>query len=135
MNIYKQRLLNTARAVRESPAPRRFHMGDYLHPDGVPSCVIGHYCARSDLQNIWRIMGGHIIPIVPYYTILHEHLGITSEENGSLFGASGCGNAKTVEEAARYIEAFVERKWPEAKLDPAFVALKEQLEEEAHEPA
>ena len=132
MNIYKQRLLNAARAVRESPAPHRFNMDYYLHADGTPGCVIGHYCARTDLQDAYRTtFGGHIIA-----TSLNDdplkHFGITGAEHNLLFSGRGCCGAQTVEQAARYIEAFAEHKYPgdEPRLDAAFVKFREALTEE-----
>lgn len=125
MNVFKQRLLNAALAVRQSPAPRRFTMLRETHDCGTPACVWGHYYLRTDLQNVFvphaerglaRLRG---IPngnsLAFYSREVREHFGLTYDESYQLFDVDGCGNAQTTEEAVAYIEAFCERKWPEPK--------------------
>ena len=67
----KTRLLNVARALRESPIPNAFTMRTYLHGDsydefyhdldaknwpcGTPACALGHYGARTDLQKTFKV--------------------------------------------------------------------------------
>ena len=117
MNIYKQRLLNVARACRETPYPKRFTMQYVWTSDRLPGCAYGQYLARKDL---WDVR-----PSTP-----HEHFNLSPIEATKLFGSAGCGNAQTPEAAARYIERFAEAEWPEAKLDPTFKQFRDTL---AHE--
>lgn len=60
-----KRMLNVAKALRESPAPKQFSMYSVVHdfvdgPDpkgfcGTPACAIGHYAARGDLQKLMKV--------------------------------------------------------------------------------
>lgn len=113
-----KRLLNVAKALRESPAPDQFTMGQYAHRCGTPACALGHYAARHDLQGQFVLHQGHdgIFCVgaddddVPYHDrrVLH-HFGIDGEDAERLFGPTGCGSAKTPIKAAEYIERFVEQ--------------------------
>lgn len=71
-----KRLLNVARALRESPAPHLFDMGAFVNDAewlsyksgrvefdpalenfcGTPACALGHYGSRPDLQHIVKIV-------------------------------------------------------------------------------
>lgn len=61
----EKRLLNVARALRESPAPEKFTMSMLVHdfvegkdPNGfcgTPACALGHYAARGDLQKLMKV--------------------------------------------------------------------------------
>lgn len=127
--IYKKRLLNVARALRESPKPKAFTMHCYVGGDtwdfdtshnwcGTPACALGHYAARTDLQRLMRILNGKAVYRESIYgssicyadECVLKHFGIYWSEAGCLFGSEGCGNAKTTKQAARYIERFVARK-------------------------
>lgn len=128
--IYKKRLLNVARALRESPKPKAFTMRFYVRGNegdcddtshnwcGTPACALGHYAARTDLQRLMRILNGEAVyrESINGYGICYadacvvKHFGIYWSEADRLFGPEGCGNAKTTKQAARYIERFVARK-------------------------
>ena len=106
----KERLLNVAKACRESPNPSMFTMNRYGHNCGTPACALGHYAARGDLQDEFYLSssgcfvahgGGGV------YMRTLEHFGITTDQEDELFGSEGCGCAETPEEAAKYIEQFV----------------------------
>lgn len=120
----KERLLNVAKALRESPNPQQFNMGRVTNPCGTPGCAIGHYVARHDLQSEFlpippddihmtdtggtghvRLRDGSAI----YFTSkrLLRHFDVENDEYEELFGGDGCGDAKTPIEAAEYIERFV----------------------------
>lgn len=133
----KERLLNVARALRESPNPDRFDMGLYVHdpysyepnddadileaPDGwcgSPACAMGHYAARTDLQDLLYIRddGFHRFRMAfsaTQQSAYHNsrkvlaHFDLDDEQIEELFGSFGCGFAKTPTEAAEYIEKFV----------------------------
>lgn len=125
MSIQAQRLLNVARAVRESPDPSRFTMSREIHNCGTPACAWGHYMFRDDLQDEFtpysdysgfarhRDGKGHLTYASD--EVLH-HFGITDDEAAELFSNEGCGYAKTALQAATYIERFVAKKWG---IDPA----------------
>ena len=113
--MHKKRLLNAARALRESPNPEKFTMRRYINECGSPACVLGHYAARKDLQ---RTFGVDTVArvlyrrnpkeIVGYYSLLvQSHFGISPWEAETLFNTSGCNGAITSDEAATYIENFV----------------------------
>ena len=127
MNVYKQRVLNIARALRESPVPQDFTMSIEFHPYGTPACAWGHYVHRSDLQDTFKMT----VPVCGYAQLVADpdrdcivfyspevlhHFGISREEASVLFERyDGCGGATTPIEAAEYIEAFAAKKWPEPK--------------------
>lgn len=124
-----QRLLNVARALRESPNPDKFDMVKYGHPCGTPACALGHYAARRDLQDAFGLRALSTSRdlyvthdgLTTWYDDfdVREHFRLDTydddEEEGwseaeELFGGRGCGGAKTAIEAAEYIEAFVARR-------------------------
>lgn len=72
--IQEKRLLNVARALRESQNPERFTMAGFVWGDrllglkdswvkpqveeswcGTPACALGHYAGRTDLQKTFKI--------------------------------------------------------------------------------
>jgi hypothetical protein len=117
----KERLLNVAKALRESKNPERFSMKTFIHgkwgetPEhwcGSPACALGHYVARPDLQSEFYVHESHMLRRNTHKAVFTQgfvdHFGIEFEEYDELFDEQGCGNAKTPEEAAQYIERFVE---------------------------
>lgn len=127
----KERLLNVARALRESPNPEQFHMSSYGHDCNTPACAIGHYAARPDLQDAFALdTYGWLIhrdgrPCNYFHEEVHAHFDITPEQSSLLFSGDtdgddfdedgepnrvwGCNSARTALEAAEYIENFVAR--------------------------
>lgn len=129
-SIHAQRLLNVARACRETSAPQGFSMQRYgngpagsIHRDcGTPACAMGNYAFRTDLQDVFTLdLDNAFYPLrakdhgAHYDSLITlNHFGISTEEAEALFGPAGCNNAQTHEAAATYIEAFVaERYQPE----------------------
>lgn len=124
MNIHAQRLLNVARATRETAAPGDFTMR-YFGDCGSPACALGNYAVRRDLQRVFYLGklpedGTRLFlrsvadnSLVSFSEgLVQRHFGISEAEAVELFSGVGCGYAKTPEAAALYIEAFVARKWP-----------------------
>lgn len=120
MNI--ERLLNVAKALRESKRPGNFTMRRYVNVCGTPACAFGHYAAREDLQDDFSINtkedphrhfdeGVHDrqtgAPIMYDAEKVCEHFGATYEQLVPFFEYNGCGNAKTASEAAEWIERWV----------------------------
>lgn len=127
MNIYKSRLLNVVKALRESPRPQSFTMKDTGGICGTPHCAIGHYAARRDLQNDFHLtFFGRMKCRERNWNVLDlaQHFGLSLNETYLLFGSDGCNNAQNPAEAIEYIEGFMDRKWP---ADPGVTKLKEQL--------
>lgn len=126
MNIYRQRAQNLIRALRESPDPAGFTMGCWARPCGTPACVLGHYAARSDLQDVFQfrrdrfgflvvahvVDGTSITPMDNYSKELLGHFGLMEDEAFELFSTRGCGSARTPEQAIAYIQSFMDKKWP-----------------------
>ena len=129
-----QRLLNVARALRESPNPEKFDMGRYGDDDcGTPACAFGHYAARQDLQDRFALVRRELrvsyaeaiyfsTDVLLRYTgemafydshLVLEHFGISWEEADDLFSVEGCGGANTPAQAADFIEAFVAKRMAE----------------------
>lgn len=135
--IQQKRLLNVAKSLRESKAPKKFDMNFYVHGDiwaesaefcGTPACALGHYAARPDLQKLLKIEirndgeentfaqlvhrdGGHNASYSQRSVI--EHFGVDQKEADALFAPNGCGGAKTPKKAAQFIERFVAQKTKE----------------------
>jgi hypothetical protein len=125
MNKFQeQNLRNVARALRESPDPSKFCMEAYFNGCGTPACAWGHYVARPDL-NGGRYRPKRFVTSITSYTstvgldgltraypwaVADEEFGLTEEETDELFSEEGCGWAQTPNEAADYIEAFIEDK-------------------------
>ena len=141
------RLKNLERALRDAAERElKFHMGawSYItadskdaagHPCGTPACALGHYAARSDLQDDFELkhrMNGIYLTEFGEKQIKYEgvqrsrdgfidcpfqaavrHFGITREEASNLFSSSGCGEATTPTEAADFINGFILEKYPE----------------------
>lgn len=117
----KERLLNVAKALRESKHPEMFDMNVHLHHEcGTPACAFGHYAARQDLQNAFKIVFDGRFRAYSIETTdeqsdsvwwddqcVLEHFDISDKEARMLFFARGCGGAKSPIEAAKYIERFV----------------------------
>lgn len=128
--IQRKRLLNVARALRESPKPEDFTMVGYANLCGTPACALGHYAARTDLQKVFRLVVSvyvanydgnrytnpplrlrarpRVRDAIGYaHTEVLEHFGINVPAAEELFGSRGCNRAQTAIEAAEYIERFV----------------------------
>jgi hypothetical protein len=116
--VNAERLLNLARSLREAAHKERFTMKRYVHTCGTPACAFGHYAGRPDLQDFVRIEGECIFYAQPDEDGDHlladyddpqtlKHFGISEEQAVELFREDGCGQARTADEAAKYIEDFV----------------------------
>lgn len=110
-DIYKHRLLNVAKALRESPNPEDFDMTRFTHC-GTPACALGHYAARPDLQQSFSISASGLLIGEKGLRVSHDgcsvmsHFGLTADEAEDLFGMSGCEGAMTTDDAASYIEHY-----------------------------
>jgi hypothetical protein len=114
----KERLLNVAKALRESPKPKAFTMVK-IHTCGTPACALGHYAARRDLQQMFQLSPDGTVSEMKigvwgatrstqcWLRFVAHHFDVTSREAYHLFGGFGCNNAQTPNEAAEYIERFV----------------------------
>lgn len=115
--IHKTRLLNVAKALRESPEPAYFTMSFYGHSCNTPACALGHYAARGDLQDTFILDSDGDVALMESGVMVgfsglptRDHFDISRGEAYELFDVAGCGGAKTADQAAEYIERFVERK-------------------------
>jgi hypothetical protein len=85
----KERVLNIAKALRESPNPDRFAMYDY-GSCSTPMCAFGHYAHRTDLQSEFK-MSEYGPVTVDDECIDHldpqvlEHFDFASEEEANQF--------------------------------------------------
>lgn len=120
-----ERLLNVAKALRESKHPEKFSMKDFANPDcGTPMCALGHYASRTDLQSDFYLIDpklrgstvnsplraavfGDDEPIGYDSRVVLRHFGIDYDAAEDLFGVAGCDDAMTPLAAAIYIERFV----------------------------
>lgn len=115
--VQKKRLLNVAKALRDDKDPQKFTMASF-GACGTPACALGHYAARKDLQNVFRLTRTGWLGLVGKRDNdlgidaeeVHKHFGINYDQSEELFGMRGCGGAKTPLAAAEYIEQFVARQ-------------------------
>lgn len=120
----KERLLNVARALRESKNPEQFTMLRHVNTCGTPACAFGHYAARADLQDefsintqedpcrfaadgVYHHRDGLKVPCGFDELAVLKHFDLSLAAVEDLFGGCGCNDAKTPLEAAEYIERFV----------------------------
>lgn len=112
----KERLLNVAKACRETKFPDDFTMAKFGHSCNTPACALGNYAVRNDLQRTFKLnKKGELrrrnrdgfVGIDD--DVVLNHFGITHDQSNELFAPYGCANAITPNEAAEYIERFVER--------------------------
>lgn len=109
-------------------------MTAYVKPCGTPACAFGHYAARPDLQDTFRLSEGMIffirngikeIEIGYSHPIVARHFGLQYTELEELFSSEGCGvgvidsngccviNYVEPKRVVTYIRQFVVRKWPQ----------------------
>jgi hypothetical protein len=122
--MHKERLLNVAKALRESKNPEQFSMTRHVNACGTPACAFGHYAARGDLQSefsidteqdpsrwpsdgVYHLIDGLAHPCSFDMSSVREHFDLSPAAIELLFGGDGCGDAKTAIAAAEYIEHFV----------------------------
>ncbi len=143
--VQAKRLLNVAKALRESQVPKAFTMSCFVNTEdylgdrfgsvpegfcGTPGCALGHYGARPDLQKLMEIKvyadndaclvykrqdPGEEYDVSQEDRRVQDHFGIDLQESHELFDFDGCGEAKTPKAAAQYIERFVKHKMNKAK--------------------
>jgi hypothetical protein len=107
-----ERLQNCIVALRDAN-PEHFSM-THVADCGTPSCVLGHYAARRDLQDEFRLtpQSNWMLDAngdEPNYDdpSVCDHFDLTEKEAAELFGSHGCNDARTPQEAIAYIEAFI----------------------------
>lgn len=126
------RLLLVARALRESDRPQAFCMSR-IHTCGTANCAFGHYVARRDLQQVFQFPLGDCADRIYEHThgntnnmilqgvwgatteigiwrrAIMDHFGLNFDQTELIFGPHGCNDAETAEQAAEYIERYVDR--------------------------
>jgi hypothetical protein len=101
--------------------PAQFDMKMFCNGNcGTPQCIFGHYAARKDLQDAFRITQSYAFSEFDIVETVHgelfdtrdvcAHFGITKQEYLALFSGEGCDGARTPAEAAAYILKFIARK-------------------------
>lgn len=123
--VFRQRLLNAARSVMEydhsEDRVRRgeIYMGGFIKSCGAPACVLGHYAAREDLQDDFKVFGFGIVHKYGGFSLgfdsgyVRKHFNLKSDELKSLFGEQGCGNATRAKQVSEYMNNFVAKKYPQ----------------------
>jgi hypothetical protein len=108
------RLLNVARALDEAPNPGEFTLSCYTHDCGTPGCALGHYAARADLQDAFKLADVELVTangeVIGYWDFeVLDHFEIHALQAEELFGPGGCGGATTSAAAAANVRDFVRR--------------------------
>jgi hypothetical protein len=102
-----------------------------VHTCGTPNCALGHYVARRDLQSVFQFplwacadrlyqerhcninnmilagVWGATRPVFMWRRLVQNHFELSEHQVEMIFGATGCNDAETAEQAAEYIERFV----------------------------
>lgn len=134
MNFERLEKLITA---LEGADPADFDMDTYGHRCGTPACVLGHFAARTDLQDIFLLVratsewhDGRPLVQTTYGwscdidgTEVCGYFGISQQQAFELFGpykyefdedgearvsAGGCGGAKTPLQAIAFLRKFID---------------------------
>lgn len=88
---------------------------DDEHSCGTPACAFGHYVARTDLQDTFRLgKDGDPLyietatqsPMGAGLSAANRHFRLEGE-GSRIFDADGCDNAETPGEAADFIQSFI----------------------------
>jgi hypothetical protein len=110
----KQRLNMVAKAVRECEHPELFTLYQYGTDEGIPTCPLGLYASRTDLQKLLFLNEtGNLCTTGEKWEIewddekISDHFGLSEAQVEILFGREGCGQADTPEQAAAFIEGFI----------------------------
>lgn len=92
-------------------------MVSIAHRCGTPACALGHYAAdkRSPFEIVEHLLTYKDETIYVDGAEVRMHFHINSGEAMDLFSENGCNNAYSPQEAADYIEDFVERRTQEEK--------------------
>lgn len=112
-----ERLLNVAKACRETKYPNQFTMSKFGWRCGAPGCALGNYAVREDLQDEFSLDAQtHELRLrrIPGFVGVDDerllrHFGIDYATSQKLFGTHGCGGAVSPEQAAQFIEQYAGR--------------------------
>lgn len=112
-------------ALRESPDPGSFYMGQWVRKIaseennwcGTPACVLGHYAMREAMRApgperrklVDEITHRAVTTIDSDSMEVTELGGLNCIQVAELFGSRGCGDAATLSQAIHYIERFIVR--------------------------
>jgi len=110
------RLNDCCDALRDNPGPESFTTSVFHNPCGTPACVLGHYETY--------ILKDHLFSsnLSTSYTVrAAEHFDVSFKESLELFGAWGCGGAKTAQQAIAYIEDFIIRHGGEVRVAASLI--------------
>ena len=127
------RLRNVAIALRDAAKDKllaqQFDMDRYGHAVdifskdtcGTPSCALGHYAARNDVQSFLKLnvngdlvyarkSKGRILGADFSDRRVRRYFGLTPTETANIFDTGGCNNAASPGWAALFIERFCNKK-------------------------
>lgn len=88
------------------------------HNCGTPSCALGHFALRGDLQRTFTLTSkGQLVLRKKKHRSLHadseeirDYFGLVDDDAELLFGSEGCNKATTPTEAADFIEAWIKNQ-------------------------
>jgi hypothetical protein len=104
-----RRLLRLAKILDSA---KRYDQQKLQHSCGTPACAWGHYVfslgERKRRQFLSTDMTG--FAVIRGIDQADNEFMLSWNEREELFGVSGCSNARTAKQAAKYIRAFVKRK-------------------------
>ena len=122
VKIGNRRLLKLADSLAKADTVHKrkgeptYYQGHFAHDCGTPACALGHWAAANTRRWITDVSCG--VPGIRNGSIGFEaakqDFALNDAEVIELFEASGCGNAKTAKQAARYIRRFVKSREKEA---------------------
>jgi hypothetical protein len=105
-------ILDTADAEHRRKGEPTYNQCVWSHYDGIsPACAAAHWEASPQGKRVSASEGGFMDHFaleikIPGLVPLGGHGSLESE----LFSGTGCGNARTAKQAAKYIRGFVRRR-------------------------
>lgn len=106
-------ILDTADAEHRKRKEPTYDQGQFTHECDTPACALGHWAAAHPRR--WRFNTGGTPELkfafakVAFDAAMDEFC-LDRGEVLDLFNSSGCGNARTAKQAAKYIRNFVARR-------------------------
>jgi hypothetical protein len=119
--INKQRLEKLIVAL-EGVKPKDFDMNNYVHTCGTPSCALGYFASRVDLQRKFVLakneqgymtcqlrVQDHDYPVDYEDAQVLGYFGINREQAEYLFGGGYPNDGKTPAQMRRKIRKFIDK--------------------------
>jgi len=92
-------ILEVADAIHRAAGEPTYNQSIHEHDCGTPACALAHWYAYKGTTWLDAAVGEDL-----------EEFAVTPSESLELFGARGCGDARTAQQAATYLRSFVVKR-------------------------